>query len=205
MKAQTIGLTGGPAVGKTTVAEMLRKFGAAVVSADKIGHELLERNRRVKQSVKKLLGGEVFGIDGAPNRGIIAGIVFADCDLLAKFNAIVHPPLLRELRRRVNRLKWDKSQEMIVVEAALIFEWGIADWFDYIISVDAPLKLRLARCAESGIRPGQLRRRIKVQMPQRDKNALADWVVKNDGGIDKLKSSVGDIVKLIRRSNIELC
>lgn len=198
----TIGLTGGPATGKTTVAKLLLKSGAAVISADRIGHELLERNRRVRRSVKKLLGDEVFGPGGTPDRGKIARIVFADPAILMQFNTIMHPPLLREIKRRINRFRREKSTSMIVVEAALIFEWGIANWFDYLISVDAPITLRLARCAKAAFRPEQLRQRIKAQMPQKEKNALADWIIKNDGDMNELKRSVGKVLRAIRKGKI---
>ncbi len=202
MGSLTIGLTGGPATGKTTVAELLLKSGAAVISADRIGHELLERNRRVRQALKKLLGDGIFGSGGIPDRGKIGRKVFADPAILKRFNAIMHPPLLRELKRRINRLKRQKSSGIIIVEAALIFEWGIADWFDYLISVDAPMKLRLSRCAESAVSSRQLRKRIKAQMPQKDKNALADWIINNDGDIGKLKKSVRKVVREIRKSEV---
>ncbi len=196
----TIGLTGGPGVGKSEVAAELENMGVYVINADKIGHELIESNGTVRRKLIKLLGGDIVGRDGSLQRKIIGGIVFSDRHMMSEFNAIIHPALLKELKTRLKQAALSGRYNVVVVDAALIFEWGIADWFEMILVVDALRDLRLSRISKNGVSKSQAARRIGSQIPQREKIALADYVIANNATKSvlrkKAKSFYAELIKL---------
>lgn len=175
-----IGLTGGPGVGKSEIAKLLARRGAEVIHADRIGHEVLDQDDQVQRRVVNLLGTAVIGNSGRPDRQRIRAIVFQDLEKMAGYNRIVHPPLLRKLKEQLRRFEQSRRLRMVVVDAALIFEWGIADWFDIVVVADAPRQTRLRRLRQSGISHRDAIRRIALQIPQREKAQLADYVMHNN-------------------------
>jgi dephospho-CoA kinase len=203
-KAQSlaVGLTGGPGVGKSEVAAILAADGASIINADAIGHRLLNESKAVRRQLIKLFGDRIFDDGGAVDRREIGRLVFNDTEALRLFNRIIHPPLLRMLKReldgRINR----RSNRIVVVDAALIFEWGIADWFDIILVVNARRKIRLRRISGGGISLNQAGKRIASQMPQRDKMALADYVIDNNSSRVNLKREVKKFVKKIEDADL---
>ena len=189
-----IGLTGGPGVGKSEVANYLSQAGAMVINADKIGHEILLYNKAIKSKLIKLLSKEIIAADGSLDRKAIGARVFADPELMLGFNAIIHPALLKELKSRLMKASKSPKYNMIVVDAALIFEWGIASWFDLLLVVNAKRDVRLARMTKSGLSRNQAIKRIASQIPQRDKRALADYVIENNLTKNRLKKSVRSFI-----------
>jgi len=199
-----IGLTGGPGVGKTEVARQLSRRGIPVISADKIGHYILENNRLIKAQVKAILSQNVFDNQGVPNRKLIGKIIFSNPDKFAKFNRVVHPILLRTLKKELNRIS-KTNKRFIVVDAALIYEWGIADWFDIMIVVDSSRQNRLKRLVKSGLPKIRAIERIASQIPQSDKKALADLIVTNNSSLVKLAAETKKLIKVIKKDQLTHC
>jgi dephospho-CoA kinase len=192
-KQLLIGITGGPGVGKTEAAKILAGYGVFVISADKIGHQILEDNRRIRRELSTMFGDSAFNTNGKPNRKLIGEKVFANQKLLTDFNALVHPVLLRIAKSELNKAaKSDKK--LIAVDAALIYEWGIADWFDILIVVDANRENRLRRLAKNGISRSRAAQRISLQMPQKDKKDLADFILINNENLSNLKGKIGKFI-----------
>lgn len=198
-KTLVIGLTGGPGVGKSEVAGFLKMKNALVINADAIGHEILAKSDSVKRKLVKLLGREIVSPDGSLNRSIIGRKVFGNRELMYEFNRIIHPPLLRQLKKRIVRAA-SKQAKLIVVDAALIFEWGIADWFDFILVVHARRAVRLRRLSKEGLSVNQASRRIASQMPQRDKLALADFVIENNSTRAVLRRKISKFINKLEEN-----
>jgi len=175
-----IGLTGGPGVGKSEAAGYLVKKGAAIIHADHIGHDILKSNKAARRQIMNLLGGDILDDKGNLSRRRIGARVFNSPELMIKFNAIVHPLLLRELKKRIKKESSKPSDKYVVVDAALIYEWAIADWFDVILAITSRREVRLKRMRALGLSLRQAARRLASQIPQRDKIALADWVIENN-------------------------
>lgn len=194
-----IGLTGGPGVGKTEAAKILARRGVQIISADKIGHHILNTNAKVRREIKAMLGESAFDSKGRPNRKLIGKSVFANPELLADFNALVHPILLRTLKSEMNNTA-RAGKRMIVVDAALIYEWGIADWFDILVVVDATRELRLRRLIKGGLTRSRAIERIGSQISQKDKKALADFAIINNGSISQLKIKIAEFEKLLKKT-----
>ena len=196
-KPVVVGLTGGLGVGKSEVARILEAKGAAVISADKIGHEILADNRAVRKKLVGWLGEDIITEDSRLDRRKIGAMVFGDPMTMSRFNSIVHPPLLSELKKAIGREN-SRKVPLVVVDAALIFEWGIADWFNLILVVQARRAIRLSRMAGQGLSKSQAIKRIASQMPQRDKVALADSVIENNSTRRALKKETLKFYNLIR-------
>jgi dephospho-CoA kinase len=197
-KSLAIGLTGGPGVGKSEVAKILAEYGAVIISADKIGHDLLVKNKIVKLKLIQLLGDQIL-IDGKLNRPAIGKIVFNNPDTMRSFNEVMHPPLLKSLKNELRNKIMRGTNRLIVVDAALIFEWGIANWFDLLLVVTASRDIRTKRMCNTGLNGNQAAKRIGSQIPQRVKLSLADYVIENNANRSILKRKVNIFIKAIEK------
>jgi dephospho-CoA kinase len=196
-KQLLIGITGGPGVGKTEVAKILAGHGVFVISADKIGHQILEENRRIRRELPAMFGDSAFDTDGKPNRKLIGEKVFTNQKLLVDYNALIHPVLLRIVKSELNKAA-NSGKKLIAVDAALIYEWGIADWFDILVVVDSNRENRLRRLAKNGLSRSQAAQRISLQMPQKDKKDLADFIVDNNGNLSNLQGKIGKFIDQLK-------
>jgi dephospho-CoA kinase len=194
-KTMVIGLTGSPMAGKSEVAAILARKGAGIIKADIIGHKLLEKNRTIRKKLLKLFGNKVLDNNDNFNRSTIGDIVFNDYEMLQSYNRIIHPPLLRQLKKDIREFSERQSLKMIVVDAALIFEWGIADWFDIIIVVSAKKNIIIKRFLDKGFKRWQAERRLASQLPQKEKISLADYVIENNFSPADLRKQVIEFVR----------
>jgi dephospho-CoA kinase len=187
-----LAVTGNIASGKSLVAEMLRAKGCALIDADKIAHTLYETNPPLVREIGHAFGDEVLRQDGMLDRSRLGAIVFGSSAALEKLNALVHPHLLTALREEIRSSLTVMNR--VVVDAALIFEWGIADEFDHVILVTAPETLRLERLmARTGLGREEAEARIKSQMPEDEKRKLAKIVIENNGDEDRLDAAVESV------------
>jgi dephospho-CoA kinase len=196
-KALTIGLTGGPGVGKSEVAKILTENGAQVISADAIGHDLLDNNLNLRRKLINFFGEDIVDRQNKPDRRKIGAIVFNNGAKLAVLNSIIHPLLLKKLKQEMTA-KTKTKRRLIVVDAALIFEWGIANWFDLILVVNAKRDIRLKRICRAGLGIKQARQRVASQIPQRDKIALADYIIENNSSRSALRKKVEQFIIKIK-------
>lgn len=193
-----IGLTGTPGAGKSLAAEYLRGKGAIIISGDDIGREVLETYPVTLKKLVKAFGNGILNSDGSLDRKSLGKIVFADSKKLRKLNSIIHPYLLRLLKSKVNKYRKSMSRKLVVVDAALIFEWGIEDWFDYILVVTASRANRIKRMIDSGLTKKEASDRISSQLPQRQKEAGADFVIENNGYKIALRNRIYSFLRSIR-------
>ena len=178
-----IGIIGGVASGKSTIAKRLGQLGAVVLDADAVGHEVL-RNEEVKAALRKRFGDGVFNTAGEIDRSAVARIVFAGDatgeQALADLEAIVHPKIGERLAEKIAALQED-STKAVVLDAALLLKSGWNRLCDTIIFVDVPREQRLARAATRGWSPEELDSRDARQTPIEQKRAAADVVIDNSG------------------------
>jgi dephospho-CoA kinase len=201
-----IGLTGGIGSGKSAVAELLREFGCAVLSADDIGRDITHTDMDVKASIRAVFG-EVYLPDGSLDRANMAKFVFGDTPEqkanLARLNAIVHPAVWRMVAERA-RAFFVQGERFVFNETALLFETGADVWYDAIVVVDAPEVLRIKRLADGrGIPSDEAQRRITAQMPAAEKKMRADYVIRNDGSREKLRQETATFLAMLRRDGIQ--
>lgn len=183
-----IGLTGGIASGKTTVAELLAQRGAVVVDADRLAREVVEPDTPGLAAVAERFGTGVLGPDGSLDRAALGRIVFADPSARADLEAIVHP-LVRARAAELTAAAPDGS--VVVQVIPLLVETGQQDAFDIVVVVDADPAVQLARVRDrDGLDDDAARARLRAQAGRDARLAAADVVIANNGDLDELRAEV---------------
>lgn len=192
---KTIGLVGGVASGKSLVAKMLIELGAGVLDADRAGHAVLAEDVAVQDSLRKRWGESVFNWDGAVDRKAIARRVFAAGDAaLAErrfLEKLVHPKIRDRLKTELSRLA-SEGHQIVVLDAALLFEADWATLCDLVVFVDSPRETRLKRALTRGWTESEFDSREAAQWPVDDKRLAADVVLANSGTEAELRAAVRD-------------
>jgi dephospho-CoA kinase len=196
-----LGVTGNTASGKSLVAQLFREKGCALIDADKIAHGLYASNPSLVRQITLEFGDDVLHPDGSLNRKRLGQRVFGDPLALAALNRIVHPHLLIELREQI--LTTLKVMNNVVVDAALIVEWGIQREFDHLVMVTSPAPQRLIRLMErDGLSRDEAEARIRSQMPEEEKRKSAEFVIENDGDEEGLRGKVDAVwADIVARQN----
>lgn len=191
-----VGLTGGLASGKSTVAALFRKLGALHLDADAMVHELLAPGGSAEGPVLARFGATILGADGAIDRGALGAIVFSDPVALADLNAIVHPKVREEIARRLAREAASASPAPVaVVDAALLVESGMYRDLDALVVVICSPETQVARAVARGMPEDEARRRIAAQAPAAAKVSVADHVIDNDGTPEATEARVSAVWK----------
>lgn len=192
-KKTIIGITGGIASGKSLVAEFFHNKNIPVINADRIGHEIL-RNEDIKQQLVSYFGNSILQ-DGEIARRKLGKIVFEDSEKLRILNALVHPALVKEILRRVEEC----ADQMIVIDAALLFQWNMNEICTYVILITAPEEMRISRLVQHAHLPREeAEERIRAQ--QEFPEDLADFIVIDDGTIKDLNTRIEIIWETIHRA-----
>lgn len=193
-----IGLTGAIGSGKSTVARVFARHGARVIDADAVGHEMLRRGGPCFAALVDAFGADIVGPDGEIVRQALGARAFVTPADTARLNAIVHPPLVAEVQRRAATLS--APHRAVVVDAALLLEWGPPIAADRIVVVTAPLADRERRLAErTGLTAADLHRRAAAQWSEEDKVRRADIVIANDADVAALERRAEDAWRRLQR------
>ena len=190
-----VGLTGGPGAGKSQAAEYFRAKGAVIISGDEAGRQVIRRYPSTAKKLTRVFGSSILTDDGILDRRKLGRLVFGDPRAMKKLNAIIHPNLLRILKSEIKKAKSRKKRGLVIVDAALIYEWGIEDWFDAILVITAMRETRIKRLIDSGLTRKEAVSRIGSQIPQRKKVAMADYVIENNGNRSQLKRGINRFLK----------
>ena len=186
-----VGLTGQIGAGKTSAARILARFGARIVDADKIGHEVLDQSPPLSRKLARAFGPEILDKRGRVNRKRLASLAFADETGKRNLNELVHPYLLRELRNRVRRLS--KSHGILVIDAALLLYWDMDREVDFVLVVHASRQQRLERMKARGISRSDAAARERAQLPFAEFRSRADCLLLNNGTVEKLEGKLREL------------
>ena len=187
-----LAVTGNIASGKSTAARMFHEKGCALVDADKVAHELYVALPSLVRQIAQEFGTDVLHPDGSLNRKRLGARVFGDPAALAALDRLVHPHLLVALRERVFSAL--RVMNRVVLDAALIVEWGAQREADALILVTAPEPLRLARLMErDGLSRDEGEKRLHSQMPEEQKRAFAGYEIINTGSLEDLQRQVDEV------------
>jgi dephospho-CoA kinase len=187
-----VGLTGGLASGKSTVARMLADRGAAVFDADALVRELYHPGGAADHAARDLFGPDVLDASGAVDRMKIAEIVFRDPARRHALEARLHPIVREERERRFGQAAW-AGAKVAVCEATLLFEAGTEGEYDRVLLVTAPEEERVRRWAARGGTEEDARRRIAAQMSAEEAARRADDVIVNGGSPEDLRRQVEEV------------
>jgi dephospho-CoA kinase len=186
-----VGLTGGIASGKSTVAAMLAELGAVVIDADALAREVVAGGTPGLEAVVAEFGDELLGPDGELDRPAMGRLVFTDEQARKRLEAIVHPLVFE----RIVELEQQAPEGAVVVhDIPLLAEGGRASQFDAVIVVDAPAELQLERMEqERGWTREDAQARIDAQASREQRRAIATHVIENTGTREDLRKRVAEV------------
>jgi dephospho-CoA kinase len=189
-----VGLTGGLASGKSTVADILHELGAAVLDADEIVRALYREGAAGSEAARELFGETVLGPDGRVDRTRIAALVFTNPEARHALEARIHP-LVRAERDRFFAEAERRGAAVAVVEASQLLEAKTESDYDRVVLVMAPEEERVRRWSEKGGDPEDARRRISAQIRADAARERADDVVWNAGSREELRRKVTELYR----------
>jgi len=188
-----IGLTGGIACGKTTVAGMLNRLGAVIIDADAISRQLTAPGGAALPAIREAFGSQVFLPDGTLDRAALAAQVFSDSEKLQTLNRITHPMILSRLSEGIAACR-ENGTQIVVLDVPLLFEVQADALADLTVCVTAPEEVQLQRLyARNGLSREQALGRINSQMPLAQKAALSDVVLDTHKPLHRLEEDVQEL------------
>ena len=197
-----IGLTGGIASGKSTIARRLAERGAVHIDADVLAREAVEPGSPALAAVVERFGPGVLNDDGSLNRAELGGIVFSDPEALQALNAIVHPAVRELTARRIASAEEADPDAVVVYDVPLLVEAQVPHAFDLVVVASAAPDTRISRLVGMrGMSPEEARRRIASQASDDERLAVADRVIDTDGTIDATVEQADALWDLARSSS----
>lgn len=194
-----VGLVGRAGSGKTTVARALAADGAAIVEADRVGHDVTDGDPAVRAALERSYGPDVYRPDGTLDRARVAARVFSDPRALAELNALVHPRIVERIRGTLADHRAAGWPGVIVVDAALMLDWGLDRDCDAVLAVVAPEKVQLARLGTArGWSEEEARARLAAQRSNEAFEAAADAVIRNEGTRAELERAARETLAHLR-------
>ena len=192
-----IGVAGGIASGKSTVARVFEELGARVLDADAIGHDLL-RTDRLRDRIREAFGEDVLTPEGDVDRRALGRVVFGDDQARQRLNRLVRPAIRGEIRRRIAGMRGEGYDGAVVVDAPLLVDTGPTDLADRVVLVTAPSSTRKERIIRrSGLSEEEAEQRIAAQVPDEKQARWADYVLENSGTQDELTAEAEALWKRI--------
>jgi dephospho-CoA kinase len=193
-----LGLTGGIASGKSTVAAMLREMGFSVLDADSLAHTFLEPGQAACNEVLREFGVEILGLGGGIDRAKLATLVFADPQKLARLNAIIHPRVEEAVQQQFDEWSRDAPRDAAFVEAALLIEAGYLPKLDGLVVAWCRPEQQLDRLLTRGLTEQEARQRIAAQLPIAEKLRLATEKIDCSGSLDDTRRQVLALTSKLR-------
>ncbi len=185
-----VGLTGGIASGKSTVANMIKEMGIEVIDADIEARKAVEIGEVAYEQIITYFGEAILNDDHTINRSQLSEIIFNDSVKRQKLNEIVHP----DVRKRMNEKKEAailRGDQVVVLDIPLLFESGLKEMVDVVLLVYVEKDVQLQRLMERNqLTKEEALARIQSQMPIEDKLKLADKVINNNGSLDDTKKQL---------------
>jgi len=188
-----IGLTGSIGTGKSEAARQLEALGASIISADQVGHEAYTPNTEAWEQVVATFGDDILQEDGEIDRRKLGAVVFSDPSQLEKLNEIMHPRMARMVADKIEAFR-GQGVEVVVVEAALLFEAGWDSLVEEVWVTDAPEQAVIERLNQrNGMSEEEARKRISSQMDRAERLERSDYVIENSGDMAALTSAIKEL------------
>jgi dephospho-CoA kinase len=193
-----VGLTGGIASGKSTVAAILRRLGASIVNADELSREVVQPGQDAWNEITKSFGSEILQEDMTLDRKKLRKIVFDNPEARKKLEAIIHPRVRALAEKRIGELAASGSS-VIVYEVPLLFEAQIHLWLRPVILVACDIETQKKRLLERDhLTELEAQQHLDAQMSLAEKRKLADYVIENDTTLEELEQRVRAVLQKIQ-------
>jgi len=194
-----VGLTGGIATGKTTVANLFKRCGAVVIDADELARQVVMPGRPAWRQIVQTFGKGVLNPDRTLNRHALGAIVFRNRTKLKQLERIIHPRVAAEQKRLTKQAAKKGPRAVVIYDVPLLFEAGIDKRVDKTVVVTADQATQIARLKRrNGLSRAEALRRITSQMPLRKKIRLADMILDGTKSLARLKRDVRTLYRALR-------
>jgi dephospho-CoA kinase len=194
-----VGLTGSIASGKSTVAGIFKELGACLIDFDVLAREVVRPHLKAWEGIVEHFGTAVLNEDSTINRGMLAEIVFNDPAKLEKLNEIVHPAVFEEGKRRLEEIRRNNPEAIVVLDIPLLLETGYRTLVDKVVVVYSGEENQMKRLMGRGLNPEEAEKRLRAQMPLAEKVKRADFVIQNDGSLAQTRRQVERVYQELRR------
>jgi len=182
-----IGVTGNIACGKSSVSRLLDEFGATIIDADRVYHELIQPGMPLQDALRDRFGENVVAADGQIDRKALGAIVFSDPPALADLDRLTHPAVVAETIARIEAA----TTRVVVVDAVKLYESGISDRCDEVWLVLCKPDVQLARLmSRNGIDRAEAKRRLAAQPPLEAKIIQSSRIIDNSADLEALRTIV---------------
>ncbi len=186
-----IGLTGGIASGKSTVADMLVERGALLLDADKIAREVVLPGKRAWHEIREWLGPSIAGPDGSIDRVRLGELVFGDFAARQRLNRIVHPRVAEAFTARTEEIRRRRPDAVVVYDVPLLIEAGMERLVDLVVLVYVSGEIQLERLqSRDNLTPAEALSRVRAQMPLAEKRNHAAVIIDNSGSLAETRRQV---------------
>ncbi len=190
-----IGITGGFGTGKSTVAAIFEKLGAAVIDADKIAHEAILPDGPVYEKIVSIFGESILKADGKIDRKKLGDITFNDKRKRLLLNTVVHPEVIKRIRAIIT----EGRRSFYIIDAPLLIEAGLLDMIEELIVVTVSRQTQIERLKKKfGLSRKDIEKRIRSQIALVQKRRLADFIIDNNGSINATQEAVEKIWEEIK-------
>ncbi len=191
-RIKVIGIAGGIASGKSTIAEMLESLGADIIDADKICHHLIN-TKEIAHEITKRWGNHIQDNHGKIKRHALAEIVFSDREEVSTLNSMIHPKAIKQIKSRIAKLQVEATTKAIVLDAALLVESNLIDICDITLFVDTMKNTCKTRVQNSRKWPlDEITKREKFQGFLQQKRDIADVIINNNHSKEDTLNQVKD-------------
>lgn len=189
-----VGITGGIGSGKTTVADLIHDNfsddGAVVIHADELAHQALGVGSPLIPEVARAFGENLVNDEGVLNRRALGNIVFASPSKLKVLESLVHPEVARLAREARSEAP---AGSIVFYDVPLLVEKNMHEQFDQVLVVESPMDLRRERLIRRGLTLDEIDARVAAQATDLERRAIADFVIVNDAGLDRLADQVSNV------------
>ncbi len=190
-----IGLTGGIGSGKTLVAKLLARRGFKVFYADLVAKKLYNEDKNLVKDLVKVFGKDILNFKGKVKLSKLKDVIFANKKNYEAINKLVHPAVINYLKKEIKKSKY----ELVIVEAAVLFESGFNKSLDYVITVYSNKKSRIERLMiRDEASKSEINHLMKFQIDEKIKMEMSDFIIMNNKTVDDLKIQVNFMSKVLK-------
>jgi len=198
------GLTGGIATGKSTVAAIFEEAGARLIDADRIARDAVRKGAPAYHDTVAHFGEAVLQGDGEIDRKRLAAVIFNDPAEQRSLERIVHPQVKQEITRRLDRIRRETPDALVIVDVPLLFESGMDRGLAAAIVVYVPEQIQLERLmARDALTQPEALARIRAQMPIEKKKSLATLVIDNSGSLERTRDQTLEVYRRLSQQGQE--